>query len=141
MRESRRKNDNFKNIAENLIKTDSDLYYIANSHVNIIYLESDKPKTSKGKYVYGCCEKVQDKNRLFIDADFLITIYTENTKNFSEKQIETLLKHELLHIGISRNDDMFDEVEESYYIAPHDVEDFRCIIDQHGLDWSGVARV
>jgi hypothetical protein len=45
-----------------------------------------------------------------------------------EHQLEILMEHELRHIGITDNGDLV--------IEPHDIEDFRAIIDDYGLDWS-----
>lgn len=42
-----------------------------------------------------------------------------------------LLEHELLHIGVNT-----DGNEPSFYIVPHDIEDFRSIIEKYGTDWS-----
>ena len=39
-----------------------------------------------------------------------------------------MLQHELLHIGQSEKG--------TFIVKPHDVEDFREIIDEYGLDWS-----
>lgn len=50
----------------------------------------------------------------------------------TEKQLEILLFHELLHIGIEPADDGG----ENYSIIPHDMEDFKIVIDKYGTDWS-----
>ena len=52
-------------------------------------------------------------------------------ERFTDEQLEILLLHELLHIGIQ-----WDGNEETYSIIPHDVEDFRAIIERYGIGWS-----
>jgi hypothetical protein len=46
----------------------------------------------------------------------------------TEEQLDILMEHELRHIGISESGTL--------QIMPHDIEDFRAIIDDYGLDWS-----
>jgi len=58
-------------------------------------------------------------------------IYETNTAGMTEQQLRILLYHELLHVGI-------DEAGEGlkYVITPHDIEDFRKVIDRYGIDWA-----
>lgn len=114
-----------------LINTDKSLDYIKNSNVQIAYLVSDNEKKSKRRLVFGECEKVPDKYKWAIPYDFTITVYSLNTERFTDEQMRILLLHELMHIGIE-----VDGNEEHYYVVPHDVEDFKAIIDRFGLDWS-----
>ena len=51
-------------------------------------------------------------------------VYEPNVVGFSEKQMETLLRHELHHVGID-----FEKDETGFYVVPHDVEEFWDIID------------
>ena len=133
--EHRSINDKYRAIAENLINTMPELEYIKDSSVQITYLESDTPKKAdKDKVVLGECEKVQSKNRWAIEADFTITLYGPNLIGLSEKQMEIVLFHELLHIGID-----WGEEGEVYYVRKHDLEDFKIIIDKYGTDWAKAA--
>ena len=54
----------------------------------------------------------------------------------SEKQMEVLLFHELLHVGIERGPDG----EETYSVNKHDLEDFKVIIDRYGTEWAEVGK-
>ena len=72
-----------------------------------------------------------DKYKWSIPADFIITVFEPNVENFTEEQIRILLFHELLHIGIEE-----DGNEEKYYVRPHDLEDFKLIIERFGIEWS-----
>lgn len=66
-----------------------------------------------------------------IPCDFTITIFEPNIIGFSEYQLRILLFHELLHVG-------YDLEEDRKYIKPHDLEDFKIIIDEFGTDWAKV---
>lgn len=57
-------------------------------------------KKKDRKTVFADCEKIQDKYKWAIPYDFAITVYYKNTIGFSEKQMEILIFHELLHVGI-----------------------------------------
>lgn len=101
--------------------------------VRIVWLESDKEKKKERKTVFAECIKVQEKYEWCCPYDFMIVVYEPNVALFSEKQIEILLEHELKHVGVSD-----DGIEASYYVVPHDIEEFREIIDKYGIDWAEV---
>ena len=118
-------------IAERLIDTDPDLLYIKNSDCRYTVTQSDRAKTVSGAQILGECETVPSKYAFLIPYDFIITIYEKNIEELDQEQLEILIKHELLHIGIEYKSD-----KEKYYIAPHDIEDFYAIINKHGLQWN-----
>lgn len=124
--------EEYAEMAAKIIEEEPSLTDIANSHATIVYLGSDNPKTAKGKAVCGECEKVQDKNKWAIPADFTITVFEPNTVDFTEEQMRILLFHELLHVGIEFTEDG----QEKYSIKPHDYEDFKEITDRYGTEWS-----
>ena len=131
MEENRTISEEYSDIAAKLIKKEPLLADIRQSEATIVYLSSDKEKKSKGKTVFGECEKIPDKYKWAIPADFTITIYEPNVITFTKEQIEILLFHELLHVGI----DIQNDGTEKYSVKPHDIEEFRTIIDRYGLDW------
>ena len=131
-REHRTMNEEYSYIAAKLIKEEPLLADIRQSEATIVYLSSDKEKKSKGRAVCGECEKIPDKYKWAIPCDFTITIYEPNVMGFTEEQMKILLLHELLHVGIDYKNDGT----EAYSIKPHDIEDFRTIIDRYGLDWN-----
>ena len=132
MAEYRTIENRYAKIAEELIRTEPALEYIRRSPADIAYLASDAEKKSKGRLVYGECEKVPAKYRWAILEDFTITIYEPNTEYFTAEQMKILLFHELLHIGIDYGEDD----EPKYSVRPHDLEDFRLIADRFGPDWA-----
>lgn len=131
--EKRRINEKYAGIAANLIETEPLLSHIRAAEPDIIYLSSDNKKTSCGKAILGECEKTSSKNKWAIPADFQIIIYEPNIEGMTEEQIEILIYHELLHIGITNNGGT-----PSYFINQHDVTEFKDIIDRFGTEWSKV---
>lgn len=130
--DNRHINNDYAEIATDLIRNEYSLLHLLESRAKIIYLSSDYAKTSKGKLVFGQCEKVADKYKWGIPADFTITVFEPNVEKFTEDQIRILLHHELLHVGIDKKADG----SESYSIVDHDIEDFKLILDKYGTDWS-----
>ena len=131
MAETRTLNGHYAELAQALIDTEPMLRHIGESAATICYLGSDHPKRSKGRTVFGTCERVASKNQWAIPADFLIVVYEPNCAGMDDSRIARLLFHELLHVGIEVGDDG----EERYFIRPHDLEDFRACVDRWGADW------
>jgi hypothetical protein len=63
-----------------------------------------------------------------------ITVFEPNIVGFTEEQLRILIFHELLHIkiGYDKNNT------EVYGTKPHDLEDFKEIINRFGTDWNEV---
>lgn len=134
--ETRCLNEDYARIAQEWIDSDPLFTDIANSQATIVYLSSDyeKKKPQQNKMVEGECEKVQDKNKWAIPADFTITLYEPNLIGKSDEAIRRIIFHELLHVGIEFREDGT----EKYFIREHDTEDFKECIDRWGTDWSEV---
>lgn len=131
MSESRTLSERYATIGAALIESDELLSHIRGSEATICYLSSDAAKKSNGKLVYGQCEKVADKNKWAIPADFLIVVYEPNCSGMDEEHLTRLIFHELLHVGIGEDRDG----NEVYSIVPHDIEDFRACVGRWGVDW------
>lgn len=127
--DNRRINDRYCVIAQDLICEREELASLRDADVTILCLSSEHEKKTKKKIVYGQCEKIADKYKWGIPCDFTITIFEPNVIGFSDEQIKILIFHELLHVGVD-GDKMF--------IRPHDLEDFKTIIDEFGVDWDEV---
>lgn len=126
-------NEHYAEIGKELIESEPELEDIRFSEATICYLSSEHEKTADGKVVLGQCEKIQEKYKWAIPCDFTITLFEPNIEGLSEEQIRIVILHELLHVGIKPN---FDTGGEDYYCKPHDVEDFRLLIERYGLDWA-----
>ena len=131
MAETRNVTNKYNEMVQDLLTSVPSLKPITEQAVTIIFLESDYRKKTKGKTVFGVTEKVGSKNKWAIPADFTITIYTQNIQGFTDKQVKILLEHELMHVGVSEDKKMF--------VKPHDLEDFREIIDKYGAYWDKTA--
>lgn len=130
--DTRQLSDEFAQIGKMVIEKEESLVDVRNSHATIVYLTSENAKTQNGKKICGQCEKVPDKYKWSIPADFTITVFLPNIEGFTDEQKEILIFHELKHIGIVFNADG----SETYSINPHDYEDFKEIIDRFGTEWS-----
>lgn len=114
--------------AERVIGEHPDIAWIANEGVRIAYLASDREKKSSRRPVCGQCIKVPGIYKALLPYDFLIVIYEANTEGFTDAELDVLLYHELLHVGMNDKGE--------YRINPHNVEDFYGILNRYGLDWS-----
>lgn len=126
MAEKRKISNHYTAMATAWINNREELRHLKDA--SIIYLESEHQKKSRHKKVFGLCEKVQDKNKWAIPADFTITFYKPHMELLSEWQQEIVVYHELLHVGFSGEDEPMSTV-------PHDMEDFRKVIDMFGAHW------
>lgn len=132
--DSREINKHYAEIGADLIANEEALVDIANSQAMIIYLSSTHKKTASGKVVKAECEKISEKYKWGIPCEYTITVFEPNCEDMTEEQMRILIFHELLHIKIEFNEDGT----ENYGINPHDLEDFKLIIDRFGTDWSAV---
>ena len=134
MADNRQINELYAKIGQELIDSEDALFDIRNSHATIIYLSSDLAKTDKQRLVLGQCERVADKYKWSIPADFTITLFEPNLIHKSKEAIRRIIFHELLHVGIGTDK----ESDESYFIRGHDFEDFKILIDRWGTDYASV---
>lgn len=126
MADNRQINEEYAKIGAKLIETDEALIDLKGADCSIVYLSSDLEKKDKGRDVLGQCEKIADKYKWGIPADFTITLFEPNIQG---KNIERII----LHVGIAPGGD--------FYVRPHDVEDFKVLIDRYGTDWANGDEV
>lgn len=99
--------------------------------VRIAFLASDVEKKKDGKLVFADCSKVnQSRYDWTCPFDFFITVYEPNILDFNEVQLRALIHHELLHIGVNN-----EGTEPSFYVVPHDIEDFWEVLNTYGMNW------
>ena len=127
----RKINEVYADMAAEVIDEHGALEYLRDADITIIYLSSTHAKKQGDKLVLGQCEKVAEKYKWGIPCDFTITIFEPNVAGFTEEQLKILLFHELLHVG-------YDPENERLYVKPHDLEDFKLIINEFGTDWAKV---
>lgn len=120
--------EKLKALAATVMEKRKDLKKLAVPECRIAYLRSDKKKTSHGRMVFADTEKLTDKVKALTPFDFIITFYDPACAALNDEQMEVLMIHELKHVGY--------EPGKPFFIIPHDVEDFRDVINDFGLDWS-----
>ena len=121
----------YKKMGEELIRRVPELKWIKEAKIKIAYLESTQKKNKNNKIVYADCRKPEEWVQVFCKYDFVITVYVDNCMGLTENQMRIVMWHELLHIGI--DDGTLNPI---YIVNPHDIEDFRSIIDKFGIDWA-----
>lgn len=123
--------EEYRELAEEVIKEHQSLYWLLAMGVRLAFVESAKKKQADGKIVFGECIKVEEVYQVFCPYDFIIVIYAPNIYHMSRDKKKMLLHHELLHCG-------YNETKKGirFKVNPHDIEDFREIIDNYGLDWA-----
>lgn len=126
--------EEYQEIGLRCIKKYPELELLKEHPCSIAFLGSQKEKKSRGSRTYAECHKIPDKYKWMSENayDFMITVYEKNCADLSDAQMEILIWHELMHIGVEAKDDGT----ASYYIKDHDVQDFRAILKAHGVDWA-----
>lgn len=121
--------DELEELALDVMAENTDVCGLANPELRIVYLYSDKEKFKNGKYVFADTEKISDKVKTLVHVDFIITFYSKACEALDSEQMKILMHHELKHVG-------YDPDSGKCKIIPHDIEDFRDIIETHGMDWT-----
>lgn len=101
--------------------------HIKNSGVRIGYLKSYDKKQSNGKSTLAECRIIKGIYTAYLPFDFVITFFLPSIHGMSDNQIKLIMLHELKHIGLNHK---------GYYLVPHDIEDFRDILQRYGLNWN-----
>ena len=127
MSDNRHISDEYAAIGEMLIASYDEFKDIREAEITIVYLASEQAKKQKGKLIFGQCEKIADKYKWGIPADFTITVFEPNIEGFTPEQVEALIFHELLHVGVE---------DDRLFIRPHDIEDFSAVLKKYGVDWA-----
>lgn len=117
-------------MGNSILRKEPDFLELLVAEAKIAFLISDKEMTKNRKIVYADCRKVAEQYRWCCDYDFMITVYEPNVFNFTTQQLRILLEHELRHCGVDNEGN-----ETTFYLIPHDVEEFYPIIEKYGIDW------
>jgi hypothetical protein len=128
-----------KRIAEELIAE----YHYDLEHLDIVYLFKDQSTTKNGKEVWATASKVGGRNAVLASAgrdsefpqapkdhEFFVLEVAENVwKILDEPQRRALVDHELCHFHVEENEDGTPKLG----IRGHSLEEFRSIVERHGL--------
>ena len=118
-------------IAAKCMEKYPELEMLKNYPCRIAFLGSSKEKKSKKRIIFADCTKVSKRYAWCCEYDFFITVYEPNCVTFTEQQMETLIRHELMHIGVELDDNN----EPKYSLQDHSVQDFIEIIQELGINW------
>lgn len=121
----------YRLIAQRLLRDFPEFEEIKGTGVRIAYLASPEIKKKDKRVVYADCNLVSERYKWTCPYDFFIVVYENNILDFTEEQIEILIRHELHHVGVD-----YEGGQMKFVLAPHDVEEFWDIINEHGLKWS-----
>lgn len=122
----------YQKLGKELINEMPELAYIKASECTIAYLVSDEIKKKGKEPVMAEVERIPDKYKWGLQADFSITIYSPNVALMNSRQHKILLFQQLLRLAID-----YDEStnQEKYSIRDYDVNDFAIIIKKYGTGW------
>lgn len=112
-----------------LLTNEEELSYINENAIAVGIVASNTKKMNGGKTVFADCRKVPEMYRLFAPYEFIVTIYEPSVREFCDEQLRILIFHELLHIGCKNG---------KTFVRPHDLEDFKSIIEKYGVNWTNV---
>lgn len=133
-------------IARNLIR-DVEMHKSLDG-VRIDFIFRDKAAKSKGRTVLAKARKVSGINAYLANASagvvddaanddmFVIEVAQDAWERLDPGQRRALVDHELCHCKV----DLDDDGEPKLSIRGHDLEEFGCIIERHGLWSSNVAN-
>lgn len=125
-----------KTIAEDLIPKYHP--HLADSRIEYVFIDTIPNKG--GKEVWGSMRKItnlpaylgadeSDKERGINTPFFVLSITEPVWKDLSDKERIALVDHELCHGGV----EVTEEGDYKLGIIPHDLEEFSCIVERHGL--------
>lgn len=117
-------------LGEAIISRFIELHFINEYGIKVGYVISYENKCGQ-KIKYADCRKVSEVYKAYLPFDFVITFYYFNTEIMSENQKKILMLHELKHIQMG---------EKGLLVKPHDIEDFKDILGQYGLEWNEFNR-
>jgi len=110
--------------------------------VRIDYVYRDQAAKSKGKIVLAKARKISGLNAFIANAEmvqrdfFVIEVAEDTWDQLDAAQQKALVDHELTHCHVE-----FDEAgTPQLAIRGHDLEEFSCIVQRHGLWLSSTAQ-
>jgi hypothetical protein len=120
--------------------------HLIDNDVRVEFVFSDQEKKHRGNVVWGDARKItsiaaflatQGENVEPTPEFFVITLYKDVWVGLTDEQRRYLVDHELSHCYA----DFDDEKEElKLSLLGHDLEEFRSVVERHGLNMSGDIR-
>lgn len=122
--------DDLKILGDKVIKIRPELGYITENEIKIGYVRSYETKSGR-KITFADCRKVSGPYIAYLPYDFIITFYDNEAGLLTDNQQKILMLHELKHIEIG---------ERGFSVRPHDIEDFRSILEKYGINWNEINQ-
>lgn len=106
--------------------------HLKDCRIGVLFCDKDKKR--HGSTVYAETRCLTELESFLSGYDFVIIFY-DKVQVISADALEVLIRHELMHVGWEQRG-----LEVKTYCVPHDVNDFRSIIAEHGVDWISMGR-
>jgi predicted metallopeptidase len=117
----------YEELANKIIDKRPEVQHIREYEFKIGYVLSYEAKKKDGKIVFADCRKVNSPYLAYLPYDYIITVYEPNIDMLSENHKKIVMLHELCHPMIGPR---------GLTNRPHDVEDFKFILHEFGIDWN-----
>ena len=115
-------------VVQDLIETETALIYLRAGNAKVVVIRSNKCKKIDGVPVFADCELIPDKFKWATTAQFMITVYTNNTMSFDARRLRILMFQQLLKITPK-------EKEGEFKLRDYNVKDFSLIVERYGACW------
>jgi hypothetical protein len=102
--------------------------------LSVVYLWKKQGGKSKGRATFGKCSKPSGLLKHFAECQFVIWLAADHCRaaEFGDREIEALLFHEMLHMGVSEADENTGRGG-GPTLVPHELEVFRAEVEIYGL--------
>lgn len=118
--------EKLKQLGEAIIDKFPELQFINIYGIKVGYVLSYENKSGQ-KITYADCRKLGEVYKAYLPFDFIVTFYYFNTELLNDNQKKILMLHELKHIQVN---------ERGLSVRPHDIEDFKDILEMYGNEWN-----
>lgn len=105
--------------------------HLEDARIGVLFRD-EAPKSGNG-VTYGQAKRVKDDDKAAgLEYDFIIWFAEDQWELMTEAQREALVDHELCHCDLVEKDGKLQPK-----MRDHDITEFNCIIERHGLWWPG----
>lgn len=112
---------------------------ISDARIALAWCDAWKPDAD-GRMTLGMCRRASDLDRQLHDYDFIILLNRGfwTALSVTNEQRDALLDHELCHAAVRIDKETGDPARDEkgrilYRIRKHDLEEFACIAERHGV--------
>jgi len=110
--------------------------HLAEAKIMLAWKIDWQPNTD-GQVTLGMCKKASDLDRELHGYDFVILLNRNYWPSFTDAQQLAIIDHELSHADVKKGEDGEIQRDDSgrivYRTKRHDLEEFRAVVERHGL--------